>query len=210
MIRGRTSPMAEDDVMGTEQRGAKRTPAGAVRGALVDAAHRVLRRDGAAGLTVRAVANEAGVAPMGVYNHFDGKPGLLTAVVTEGFVHLGDAIASADDADPLDRLRTTGRRYRQLAIDSPNLYRLMFASDVSPDLEISYAALNSLTEVVRFGQRAGAIREGDPFELTVSIWSAVHGAVSLEIDAPSHDSVQQWGHIYEQTLELILRGVAAG
>lgn len=191
-----------------EPRG-KRAPAGSVRRALIEAAHRVLRREGATGLTVRAVAAEAGVAPMGVYNHFDGKSGLLSAVVTDGFAQLKDAIAGADDADPLDRLRTTGIRYRQLAIDSPHLYRLMFASDVTPDLDVSYAALNALTEVVRFGQRAGSIRDVDPFELTISIWSAVHGAVSLEIDAPSHDNVQQWGRNYEQTLDMISRGVAA-
>ncbi|WP_018181017.1 TetR/AcrR family transcriptional regulator [Jongsikchunia kroppenstedtii] len=191
-----------------EQRG-KRAPAGSVRGALIEAAHRVLRRDGAAGLTVRAVATEAGVAPMGVYNHFDGKAGLLSAVVTDGFVHLREAIASADEDDPLDRLRTTGIRYRQLAIDSPNLYGLMFASDVVPDVEIAYAALSALTDVVVFGQRAGAIRDIDSFELTIAIWSAVHGAVSLEIDAPAHDNVRDWGRIYEQTLDMISRGVAA-
>jgi len=200
--------MDEQQSSGQVERG-KRAPAGSVRGALIEAAHRVLRREGAAGLTVRAVATEAGVAPMGVYNHFDGKGGLLSALVTDGFAHLREAIASADDTDPLDRLHTTGVRYRELAVDSPNLYRLMFGSDVAPDPEVGAAALGALTDVVVFGQRAGAIRDVDPFELTVAIWSAVHGAVSLEIDAPAHDTVQQWSRIYEQTLDMISRGVAA-
>src|ERR687893_273816 len=48
----------------------QRTPSRDLEAALVDAAERVLVRDGLRGLTVRAVATEAGVAPMGVYNRF--------------------------------------------------------------------------------------------------------------------------------------------
>ena len=52
----------------------------------------MLEREGVAGLTVRAVAAEAGVAPMGVYNHFDGKPGLLLAVLQRAFDGLREAV----------------------------------------------------------------------------------------------------------------------
>ncbi len=53
-----------------------RTPLAAVERELVTAAETVLVRDGPGALTVRAVAAEAGIAPMGVYNRFGGKDGL--------------------------------------------------------------------------------------------------------------------------------------
>ena len=62
-----------------------RTPSQVVESALVDAAERVLVRDGLDGLTVRAVAAEAGVAPMGVYSRFGSKDGLVQAVVIRAF-----------------------------------------------------------------------------------------------------------------------------
>jgi hypothetical protein len=43
---------------------------------LLNAAEGVLVKDGLRGLTVRAVAAEAGVAPMSVYNQFGGKAAL--------------------------------------------------------------------------------------------------------------------------------------
>ena len=54
-----------------------RTSAAEIRSSLIRAGRTILERDGEAGLTVRAVAAEAKVAPMGVYNHFDGRDGLL-------------------------------------------------------------------------------------------------------------------------------------
>ena len=58
-----------------------RTPSQDVEQNLLDAAEAVLVREGLAGVTVRAVAAEAGVAPMGVYNRFGSKDGLIDALV---------------------------------------------------------------------------------------------------------------------------------
>ena len=99
-----------------------RTPSRALEQALVDAAERVLVRDGLGGVTVRAVAAEAGVAPMGVYNRFGSKDGLVAAVLARGFEGLRAATGAADDADPVDRLLTCGRNYRDFALSHPQHY----------------------------------------------------------------------------------------
>ena len=52
---------------------------------LLDAAEAVLAREGLAGVTIREVAAEAGVAPMGVYNRFGSKDGLIGALVMRSF-----------------------------------------------------------------------------------------------------------------------------
>ena len=62
-----------------------RTPSADVERELLAAAEAVLVRDGPGGLTVRAVAAEAGIAPMGVYNRLGGKVGLVDALLIKGF-----------------------------------------------------------------------------------------------------------------------------
>src|ERR1700722_11434632 len=65
-----------------------RTPSADIERELLAAAETVLVRDGPAGLTVRAVAAEAGIAPMGVYSRLGGKDGLVNALLIKGFDRL--------------------------------------------------------------------------------------------------------------------------
>src|SRR5271163_3609572 len=91
----------------TTRRG--RTPSADVERELVAAAEAVLVRDGPGGLTVRAVAAEAGIAPMGVYNRLGGKDGLVDALLITGFDRLRAACDAAVGPDPLARFFDCGR-----------------------------------------------------------------------------------------------------
>nr|WP_202422732.1 TetR/AcrR family transcriptional regulator [Gordonia sp. SID5947] len=174
---------------------------------MIAAGRRLLEREGAAALTVRAVATEAGVAPMGVYNHFDGKDGLLDAVVTDGFAEFATAVA-AHDGDAATRLRNSGRNYREFAIANPTLYGLMFSAECEAEDEVAARAFGVLADIVRYGQAAGVIRLGDATHLAAQIWACVHGAVSLELGSVYPPFIDVAAS-YEHVLDLIARGVAA-
>src|ERR1700749_987623 len=90
-----------------------RTPSADVERELLAAAETVLVREGPTGLTVRAVAAEAGIAPMGVYTRLGGKDGLVNALLIRGFDRLRTSIEGRGEPDMLDRLRSCGLRYRQ-------------------------------------------------------------------------------------------------
>jgi AcrR family transcriptional regulator len=51
-----------------------RTPSVAMEAALLEAAAGILETEGPDALSVRRIAATAGVAPMGVYNHFKSTP----------------------------------------------------------------------------------------------------------------------------------------
>jgi AcrR family transcriptional regulator len=188
-----------------------RTPSRAVEQALVDAAERVLVRDGLAGVTVRAVATEAGVAPMGVYNRFGSKDGLVAAVLVRGFDGLRAAATTDEDADPVARLLTCGRNYRRFALAHPQHYAAMFGAGFSaagPSAELAEhaaAAFQALVDRVRYGMHTGLLREGDPVETAQLIWSAVHGAVSLELGGAYQ--TPDPGGTYEALLQMIIQGL---
>src|SRR5215471_6876878 len=107
-----------------------RTPSAELERELLAAAEAVLVREGPGGLTVRAVAAEAGIAPMGVYNRLGGKDGLVDALLIKGFDRLRAAIDAAinDTSEPSMRTRlfACGRNYRRFALDNPHFYAIMF------------------------------------------------------------------------------------
>src|ERR1700736_6613391 len=82
-----------------------RTPSADVERELLAAAEAVLVRTGPGGLTVRAVAAEAGIAPMGVYNRLGGKDGLVDALLIKGFDRLRAAIEVRGDSGAAPDMR---------------------------------------------------------------------------------------------------------
>ena len=82
-----------------------RTPSAGMEGALLTSASDILESEGPDGLSVRRIAAAAGVAPMGVYNHFESKFGIIEALFVQGFDRLGDAMAAmAQIDDPAEAL----------------------------------------------------------------------------------------------------------
>jgi AcrR family transcriptional regulator len=164
-----------------------RTPSAEVERELLSAAEAVLVRDGPGGLTVRAVAAEAGIAPMGVYNRLGGKDGLVDALLIKGFDRLRAAIDSASDPDVRTRLRDGGLRYREFALANPHFYAIMFEDAIPREHESAEveeharACFGALVRAVEMASAAGVIAAPDPLEAAQQIWSAVHGAVALEL-----------------------------
>jgi AcrR family transcriptional regulator len=191
---------------------AERTRSVDVERALVDAAEAVLVRQGPAAVTVRAVAAEAGVAPMGVYNHLGGKDGLVSAILIRGFDGLTAAISAGDETDAVQRLRACGLRYREFALAHRQHYAVMFegaipVENASPDVDShAAAAFGALVDKVAYGIAQGAVRPGDAFDTAQQIWSTVHGAVTLELKGlvltPDPAAT------YRALLETVLRGTA--
>jgi AcrR family transcriptional regulator len=180
-----------------------------VRAALIDAAITVVERDGPAGLTVRAVAAEAGVAPMGVYNHLDDKRGLQLAVVDAGFRDLRVALATASAADPRQRLYECGQAYRRFAQSHPQVYRMMFGSNAHAcGLTSPAGPFEALVDVVMYAQVGDAVENGDPAIIAKNLWAAIHGAVILELEGVDpRGRLTDWDGEYDQLLALIMRGV---
>ena len=106
---------------------------GDLRRALVDAAGRVLAREGAQALSLRAVAREAGVSPAAPYHHFKDKSDLLNALAGEGFHALGDAMKADFETDPNHSLTSMGLAYVKFARANPALYRVMYDSSRNED-----------------------------------------------------------------------------
>ena len=112
-----------------------RTPSADVERELLAAAEAVLVREGPGGLTVRAVATEAGIAPMGVYNRLGGKDGLVDALLIRGFDRLRAACDATTGPDATARFFDAGRRYREFALANPHFYAIMFEDAIPHEFD---------------------------------------------------------------------------
>lgn len=164
-----------------------RTPSAEVERGLLAAAEAVLVRGGPGGLTVRAVAAEAGVAPMGVYNRLGGKDGMVEALLVKGFDRLRASIEAGDELDAVERLRSCWLRYRAFALANKHLYALMFEDaiprqqDSAAVGERARAAFGALVRIVELAGATGRLDARDPFEAAQQMWNSAHGAVALEL-----------------------------
>jgi AcrR family transcriptional regulator len=188
-----------------------RTPSANVERELVAAAEAVLVRDGPGGVTVRAVAAEAGIAPMGVYNRLGGKEGLVDALLIMGFDRLRASVESGREPDMLERLRACGMRYREFALANRHFYAIMFEDAIPRDFtdkvgEHAIAAFGALVQKVEAAATAGQIEAPDATEVAQQVWSALHGAVALELKGlvltPDPEAT------YRATVDMALRGIA--
>jgi AcrR family transcriptional regulator len=156
-------------------------------GDILEAASRILREEGAAALTVRRIAAEAGCSTMGIYSHFGGKDGVIDALYVEGFERLcADMSELAATDDPVGDLRRCALGYREHALAHATHYMVMFGGavpDFEPRPESKALAREAFERLVARVQRtvdAGALR-GDASELAQTLWSAMHGQVMLEL-----------------------------
>ena len=193
-----------------------RTPSADIERELLAAAEAVLVRDGPGGLTVRAVAAEAGIAPMGVYNRLGGKDGLVDALLIKGFDRLRATVDAAmnDTAEPSMRSRflSCGLSYRQFALDNPHFYAIMFEDAFlhehdNPEVEEhARAAFGGLVRIVELSAAAGVIAAPDPVEVAQQIWSTLHGAVALELRGLVLTPDPRY--TYQSLLTTLIRGLA--
>jgi AcrR family transcriptional regulator len=192
----------------------RRTPSNEIEEALVSAAFHLLETEGPEALSVRRVAAQAGVAPMGVYNHFEGgKNGVVDALFRIGFEILTgelDEVVGVDD--PVEAMRAGLLQYRNLALDHPRTYEVMFLCAVPGFVpsERSHAVADEAFEVLvqglARGMRLGVFREDDPREVAQQVWAAVHGAVALEIAGIY--LVDDMERTYRGLVDTIIRGIS--
>jgi AcrR family transcriptional regulator len=105
---------------------------GDLRGALVKAAAAEIERGGYENLSLRELAESLGVSRAAPYRHFADRRALLAAVAADGFDRLTAIYrnAIANGKTPQARLAAAGRAYLAFAAERPQLFRLMFVSDL--------------------------------------------------------------------------------
>lgn len=193
--------------------------------ALLQAAERVLERDGIAGLTLRAVAREAGVSHAAPTHHFGDLTGLLSELAAIGFRRFNAAMiaARASETHPLMKAMANAKAYVAYAQAYPGMYSLMFRTErldmTRPSLhEAASASFQGLANSVGAGRQeaglqaplSGEALDALSLEQAAAIarnWSLVHGFTMLLLDGRLGDILHRLpkGTTPDQLLEAMMR-----
>lgn len=167
---------------------------GDLKKALIKAGVEILSKEGVAGLSLRKVAQRAGVSHNAPYSHFPDKQSLIAAISTEGFKQLFDEFDTAVSSyprDPKRQLQEGAWAYVQFAMNHTDTFKIMFSGVLEKEkeypafVEISHKTFERVVDVVRACQGAGLLRSARaiPPEMTaVAVWGQIHGIISLLLE----------------------------
>jgi AcrR family transcriptional regulator len=180
----------------------------------------ILAEKGERELTVRAVAVRAECSTTGVYTYFNGRRGLLDAIIVNGFDKLdAQTEAAARDAAPgTPSVAARCRAYTLFAAENPTQYELMFSSPVPDFARSEEAAQRGIKSFERFAAAvAQAIASGDLVDggagaqlVTGTLWATLHGHAAIRIKWPARaGEYLPWEHDPDMAIEWLLRGIGA-
>ncbi|MDH6219157.1 TetR/AcrR family transcriptional regulator [Streptomyces pseudovenezuelae] len=119
-----------------------------VTAAIKDEARKQLAAEGAAKLSLRAVARELGMVSSALYRYFPSRDDLLTALIIDAYDSVGEAAEAARDtadaAGPVQRWIAVCEAVREWAFAHPHEYALIYGSPVpgyiAPDTTVPPAS----------------------------------------------------------------------
>ncbi len=143
--------------------GARARARAEVHAAILSTASAHVAAEGAASLSLRAVARDLGMASSAVYRYFASRDELLTALIIDAYDSLGDhteaAVASSADRPPAQRWVTTAMAIREWAVARPHDYALLYGTPVpgyaapddtvAPGIRVSLALISIVADAAR-------------------------------------------------------------
>jgi len=146
---------------------------GDLRAVILAEAARLVAERGAAGISLRELAREAGVSHAAPAHHFTDRRGLFTALAADGFTMLAEALHGARP-----QFIDAALAYVRFAIDHPGHYAVMFDKSLldtdDPALQAAEAAAgDELAAGVHSLSDPKA--HADPEAARLAAWALVHG-----------------------------------
>lgn len=150
------------------------------------AARAVLERDGLDGLSVRKVAQRAGLSPMALYRHFADKDALLNALMDDGLAAWEKTVREIRAQDPLDWLQALSEAFLDFALTQPHRFDAAFflpapaarrfpddfAAGRSPAIAMIMARIDQ-------AKAAGQLRDEPALEIALALAAFGQGFVSM-------------------------------
>ncbi len=203
--------MADDMI--TNYREARARTREALQRGVLDAASRILVREGFSALTVRRVADEVGASTKVIYTLFENKEGLVHALFLQGVKRLRAALEAVPPSEaPLERLAALLNAYRQYALAHPNDYLIMYGlslPDFAPTenaIQENMASWGLLLEALEAARSAGLLAIDDVESAGKTLFALLNGMISLQLGG--YMAEPEAGRFFQAGVATILRGLA--
>ena len=158
------------------------------RETLLVVAGKILDTDGAQQLTVRRLAEDAGVSTRAVYSLFGGMPGVLAELFRIGAEDMAarhEAVPQQDDA--AQEILPLALAYRAGALAHPDSFQLSYGRTglrfeaADEVVAILWRCYDRVLDAVERALDQRGLADRDPQQTTLGLWGTVHGHASLEL-----------------------------
>jgi AcrR family transcriptional regulator len=172
------------------------------REVIVDAAWRLVEREGLAGLSLRELAKEAGISTPTVYAYFDSKHGIYDAMFERAATEFAEFMtAPYESSDPRQVVADGVHRFVEFTTSDPARYQLLFQRTI-PGFEPSTEAFAPAVRALDHARhRLAAVGITDPRHL--DLWTALNtGLVDQQIaNDPGGD---RWSSLADEAVAMFL------
>ncbi|HET6555343.1 MAG TPA: TetR/AcrR family transcriptional regulator [Dyella sp.] len=184
---------------------------------ILQAAHRLFDGEGADAITMRRVADMVGITPMAIYRHFPSREALLKTLSDDSFNAVArEWKAHSRSPDPIKRLLAVAEPYLDYALAHPHLFDHAFsvrrddARRYPEDFKAGHSpTFNVVVDAVADAMDKGALKQGDPHDVAMTIWAHQHGLIALyRAGRFSYDDAQ-FRRFYRQSLGRLIDGIRA-
>jgi AcrR family transcriptional regulator len=147
---------------------------------VVDAAAGIADAEGLEAVTLARVAGDLGVRAPSLYNHVDGRSGLVRAIALRAVRELTAALREAAvGRSGADALTAAARAYRAYAHAHPGRYAATVAAPAPDDDELRAAAQETIDVLIAV-LRGWGLEGDDAIHAVRAFRSAIHGFVAIE------------------------------
>jgi AcrR family transcriptional regulator len=190
--------------------------AGGTAQRIADAALAILVAEGAAAVTMRRVAAEAGVTTMATYRHFPNREALLRTVAIAAQRGVGQKWGSRGEGDLDSQIAGLLDDLLDFALGQPHLYGFLltdtregarrfpddFAQGGSPTFD-------HVLNAVRRWMDEGILRRDDPLEVTLTLTSCAQGLIQQYLGGRIGLSEKDFRALCARTIGRIMHGIQA-
>ncbi|HVU56764.1 MAG TPA: TetR/AcrR family transcriptional regulator [Puia sp.] len=159
-----------------------------IRKRILEASMKLFVEEGFGNVSIRRIADIIEYSPTTIYLYFKDKDEIFYNLHEIGFLKMQEMNKDLDEIhNPLLRLHKMGENYIRFGMENPEYYDLMFIqpepmdklTEMGCEWENGDAALTRLRDTLAECMEKGYIAKTDPTMLSLSVWSMVHGLVSL-------------------------------
>ncbi|MEZ4661265.1 MAG: TetR/AcrR family transcriptional regulator [Caldilineaceae bacterium] len=181
---------------------------------ILDAAQRLILQHGYAGLSMRDLARDSGLAKGTIYYYFEDKEAIYLSVVERDLLNMQARIQEAAQTagDCAARLQAVINAYFELAQANRSIFiaRLREISGMENALRSllqrhRHALMQPIADIIEEGQASGAFRPVNSEMVIISLFGMMNSFVTHRFLIEQNDITPE---VVEHTLDLVLHGIA--
>jgi len=178
---------------------------------------RILEKQGPDAVSMRRIAEAAGITPMAIYHYFPNRDALLRSVVDKEFEEFLGFIRRVTPSPSMEtNITHIMDAYLDYAFARPHIFDYVFSNQrpharrFPDDFRARQSpTLNPLADAVAKWMEEGGLKKDDVWEVALELWAHAHGYVALYRAGRFNLSQEEFKKLLHRSMRRLLHGLKA-